>query len=379
MNVAKKIDQTQAKNIWIQAQGLNIKNPFGQNGSESVAKAIQHLGYLQIDTINVIERCHHHILYNRIPTYQRKHLTAAQTLDKTVFEYWTHALSYVPTTDFKYFINDMKSVNTAKGSWFGSVSKNDYQKVKKLLQKNPISIRDIKDDVLKEKRHEWDSKKPSKLALQLGFYKGDFVVSEREGMLKKYDLSLKHFGWNKLPNSVTESDRLNYMIDRTIRSQSIISLDSICHLQPQKKISIEKILNQRVAHKKLIEIDMPTAGKTKHWMPPDILDQKIKTNKLTHILSPFDPLIIQRKRLKMFFDYEHLFEAYIPKEKRKYGYFSLPVLMKNNIAAVLDLKTDRQNQKLLIQNWVWLGKFKSAENKHQIEIALDKFEKFQLN
>ena len=64
MNVAKKIDQTQAKNIWIQAQGLNIKNPFGQNGSESVAKVIQHLGYLQIDTINVIERCHHHILYN---------------------------------------------------------------------------------------------------------------------------------------------------------------------------------------------------------------------------------------------------------------------------------------------------------------------------
>ncbi len=379
MNVAKKIDQTQAKNIWIQAQCLNMKNPFGKNGSESVAKAIQHLGYLQIDTINVIERCHHHILYNRIPSYQRKHLTAAQTLDKTVFEYWTHALSYVPTTDFKYFINDMKSVNTAKGSWFGSVSKNDYQKVKKLLQKNPISIRDIKGDVLKEKRHEWDSKKPSKLALQLGFYNGDFVVSEREGMLKKYDLALKHFGWEKLPNSVTESDRLNYMIDRAIRSQSIISLDSICHLQPQKKISIEKILNQRVAHKKLIEIDMPTAGKTKHWMPPDILEQKIKTNELTHILSPFDPLIIQRKRLKMFFDYEHLFEAYIPKEKRKYGYFSLPVLMKNNIAAVLDLKTDRQNQKLLIQNWVWLSKFKSAENKHQIEIALDKFEKFQLN
>ncbi len=80
----------------------------------------------------------------------------------------------------------------------------------------------------------------------------------------------------------------------------------------------------------------------------------------------------------MFFDYDHVFEAYIPADKRKYGYFGLPVLVGNDIVAVLDLKTDRKNQKLLIQKWTWLGKFKSSIKKKMIEAELDRFEKFQL-
>ena len=74
-----------------------------------------------------------------------------------------------------------------------------------------------------------------------------------------------------------------------------------------------------------------------------------------HILSPFDPLIIQRKRTKLFFGYDHKFEAYLPKEKRQFGYFALPVLVGDRIVAALDLKTDRQNRKLLMQKWTWVG------------------------
>ena len=68
-----------------------------------MAEAIAHLGYVQIDTINVIERCHHHILFSRIPSYSRADLRQAQSVDKSVFEYWTHALSYVPSNDFRFF------------------------------------------------------------------------------------------------------------------------------------------------------------------------------------------------------------------------------------------------------------------------------------
>ena len=75
-----------------------------------------------------------------------------------------------------------------------------------------------------------------------------------------------------------------------------------------------------------------------------------------HILSPFDPLIIQRKRLTLFFGYDHRFEAYVPKEKRGFGYFALPVLVGDDIVAALDLKTDRAAGKLLIQQWTWIGR-----------------------
>ena len=101
-----------------------------------------------------------------------------------------------------------------------------------------------------------------------------------------------------------------------------------------------------------------------------------------HILSPFDPLIIQRKRTHLIFDYAHLFEAYVPKAKRKLGYFALPVLVGDEIVAALDLKTDRQNKKLLMQKWNWVGNGRKTaarkELKRLIEEELDRFERFQL-
>src|SRR6185436_6561307 len=97
----------QARRIWLRAQRLDIRAPFG-DGPQATRAAVEHLGYVQIDTINVIERCHHHILYTRIPKYQREHLRRAQSVDKSVFEYWTHALSYVPTRDIRFFIGAMR-------------------------------------------------------------------------------------------------------------------------------------------------------------------------------------------------------------------------------------------------------------------------------
>jgi uncharacterized protein len=101
-----------------------------------------------------------------------------------------------------------------------------------------------------------------------------------------------------------------------------------------------------------------------------------------HILSPFDPLIIQRKRTHLFFDYEHRFEAYVPKEKRMFGYFALPVLVGEDIVAALDLKTDRKSRKLLLQKWSWVGNGKQKgarrELKRRIEEELHRFERFQL-
>lgn len=373
-----KVKKEWAKNLWIESQKLNQKKPFGR-GAEAVAQAVQHLGYVQIDTINVIERCHHHILFNRIPTYHKSDLEKAQSNDKTVFEYWTHALSYVPAQDYKYFVKRMKNIDTSPGSWYGSVSKEDYKKVKRLLSQGPITIREIKDDVLREKSHDWDSKKPSRKALQLGFNNGDFVISRREGMLKVYDLTHRHFGWLKPPRPASEKEYTNYTIDRALRSQGLVSLDSICHLVPSRKKTTEAELNKRVKSRELQIVQVETDSKTMYWLKTESLEKKIKPSELTHILSPFDPLVIQRKRLKYFFDYEHLFEAYVPPAKRKLGYFTLPVLDGCEIIAMLDLKTDREQEQLLIQKWTWRKGHRSSQNKLKIENELDRFEKFQLS
>ena len=97
-----------------------------------------------------------------------------------------------------------------------------------------------------------------------------------------------------------------------------------------------------------------------------------------HLLSPFDPLVIQRRRLALLFDYEHRFEAYLPKEKRRFGYFALPVLLGDTIVAALDCKTDRAAKTLLVQQWSWIGDA-PAGAKRRIDEALHRFEAFQLD
>jgi uncharacterized protein YcaQ len=369
------------RRIWLRAQRLDNQAPFGA-GPQATKAAVEHLGYVQIDTINVIERSHHHVLWTRIPEYRRADLRQAQSVDKSVFEYWTHALSYVPTRDIRFFIPAMRLHKREGHKWFSSVTSADMRKVMKLIRLGPLTIRDIDDDVLVEKQHLWASRKPSKRALQLAFYTGALTISERNGMLKTYDLMARHFGWDKLPAPASVREITAYLLDRALRAQGVVSLDSVCHLDAPSKAAVRRLIEARVRKGELVPVAIEGAGKQAHWAQPGTLEQVNGCSEQVHLLSPFDPLIIQRKRTELFFGYGHRFEAYVPKEKRLFGYFALPVLAGDEIVAAIDLKTDRQNRKLLMQKWSWVGGAPKGaarkELKRRIEEELHRFERFQL-
>jgi uncharacterized protein len=377
-----QLTKAQAKRIWLRAQRLDEPAPFG-NGPDATLAAVQHLGYVQIDTINVIERCHHHILYTRIPGYQRGHLRHAQSVDKTVFEYWTHALSYLPTRDMRFYVRAMRRDWQRRSVWFTAVKKADLRKVISRISSNgPLTIRDIDDDVLVEKDHLWASRKPSKRALQLAFYQGTVTISRRAGMLKTYELMNRHFGWEQLPKAASEMDIADYLLDRALRSQGVVSLDSVCYLDARRKPLVRRSIEARLRRRELTAVALEGApAKLEHWARPETLDATpVAGGEIVHILSPFDPLINQRKRALIIFDYEHRFEAYVPKEKRQFGYFALPVLVDEEIVAAIDLKADREGQKLLLRQWTWVGNRsgRSQSHKRRIEAALHRFERFQL-
>ncbi|MGB3335663.1 MAG: winged helix DNA-binding domain-containing protein [Devosia sp.] len=365
-----------ARHLWIAAQRLDSDTPFGDGPAATLA-AIAHLGYVQIDTINVIERCHHHILQSRIPAYRRSDLAQVQSTDKSVFEYWTHALSYVPTSDLPFFVPAMKQYRETPSRWFGSVTPGEVKKMlKRLRAEGPLSIRDIGDDELVDKNHPWASRKPSKRVLEMMFYQGLVTVGARQGMVKTYDLLTRHFG--PMPKPATARQITAYKLDRALRSQGVVSLDSICHLDAPSKQGVRELIDSRMRRKLLVPVRLEGAEKVPHWAEPETLESVAsEPPTLVHILSPFDPLIIQRKRLKLFFGYDHLFEAYVPAARRKLGYFALPILMGDRIIAAFDLKTDRSNRKLLIQQATWLEDT-GAEGKAAVDAALGRFERFQL-
>ena len=372
-----RLDPSHARGIWMRAQHLLGEPAFG-GGAAAVEAAVRHLGYVQIDTINVIERSHHHILHSRIPGYRVADLAQAQSVEKSVFEYWAHALAYLPTDDYRHFVPAMDAYRENPKSYFGAVNDEDYRALLRRIRRDgPLSIRDIDDDVLEDKLHPWGSRKPSKRALTYGFFNGDLTISRREGIVKTYELAKRHFGWQRRPTGSKPAQFAQYLFDRALRSQGLVSLDSTCYGNLGFKSLVGELIDKAARRRKLVEVHIGQATKARHWIEPSALEAPVAHEpSRVHILSPFDPLVIQRKRLALFFGYEHRFEAYVPATKRVFGYFALPVLVGDEIVAALDLKMDRQAGKLRVQKWTWLVK-RRAGLKATVEEAMAPFERFQ--
>ena len=204
-------------------------------------------------------------------------------------------------------------------------------------------------------------------------------------MLKTYELMTRHFGWDKPPKpaSVGGDHGLSARprVARAGARQPRFDLPSRRAEQggraPPDRGARSRLRKWCRSHSKA-RASRSIGRARRHWSSA----RREAIRGLVHILSPFDPLIIQRKRTELFFDYGHRFEAYVPREKRLFGYFALPVLVGEDIVAAIDLKTDRKNKKLLMQKWNWVGKGAARaprkEYKRRIEEELDRFERFQL-
>lgn len=373
-----RISQADARRLWLRAQRLDEETPFGA-GPAATAAAVRHLGYVQIDTINVIERCHHHILWSRIPKYRASALEAVQSIEKSAFEYWAHALAYIPTDDYRFFVAAMDAWRVKPHPSFAKVDPAAYAALlNRIRGDGPLTLRDIDDQELVEKDHPWASRKPSKRLLSHGFWTGDLTISGRTGMLKSYELTERHFGWTARPSPASPRDFAGYLLDRGLRTQGIVSLESMTYGDAPAKAEVARQVAERVARGSLVPVEIEGLARANHWAEPNTLDElpSLLPVKRVHILSPFDPLVIQRKRLSALFGYEHRFEAYVPAAKRVLGYFALPVLAGDRIVAAIDTKMDRKAGALIIQKWTWLvPETKALRSK--VEAALSRFERFQ--
>ena len=144
----------QARAISLRSQGLaDDSAPFGL-GKEGVLAAIRHLGYVQVDPINVIERAHHHVLWSRVPDYQPEMLHELQSPDVSVFEYWNHATSYLPTSDFRFSLPLMRK-HRAQLHWSNDSAelRASMRRMLGLIGRNgPLMISDVES---KGKIPEW--------------------------------------------------------------------------------------------------------------------------------------------------------------------------------------------------------------------------------
>jgi uncharacterized protein len=308
---------------------------------------IQHLGYVQIDTISVVERAHHHVFWSRNPKYRPSDLEEL-VKSRKVFEYWSHAASYLPMSEYRYTLPKKKAFQKGENTWFPRDAKLMTAIVKRIRNEGALRSKDFENT--KKGNTGWWDWKPSKKALEQLFFEGRLEVSRRDGFQKVYDLPER-----VIPSSIDTSTPSNaefsqYLIERTLRHHGLATLCEIAYMQKRDvKTKVAKEIDNMLEDEKIIQIKVENNDNI-YFARPQSLDNISKSNSRISILSPFDNLVIQRKKLDTIFDFDYQIECYVPSAKRKYGYFSLPIFQGSQAVARIDCKAHRSESKFRVNS-----------------------------
>jgi uncharacterized protein YcaQ len=344
-----KLTISSARKLALSAQALS--EPVS-----STLEAVEHLGYVQIDTISVVERAHHHVLWSRDPEY-RPGILDDLLKQRKVFEYWSHAASYLPMKEYRFYTPLMKDIATGKRKWWHDQDPKEMKKVLNRIKKEgPLQAKDF-EPPSDFKSGPWFERKPAKKALDRLLMSGKLMISGRKGFQKIYDLTER-----VLPSGLdltfpTPDEQGEFLVRRTLRSHGLASETEMTYLDPRVRPHVKKALKRLVQSKEITLVSIDGHSEDLYAIREDIergMESGVKsTEERVHILSPFDNLVIQRKRLKWLFDFDYQIECYVPAEKRKFGYFCLPLLWvgpKSQIVGRIDAKAVRAERVLKIHS-----------------------------
>ena len=327
------------RRLALQHQGLMTTPSFG-NGLSATCRAIEHLGYVQIDTISVVERAHHHVLWSRVPDYNQSHLNQL-VQQKQIFEYWYHAASYLPIQDYRYALLRMEKVRDGMHRYF---NRGDQRLMNEILiraqAEGKIRLRDI-DKENKANTGGWWNSSLARRSIEQLFMQGDLMISERIGMEKVYSLTESCLPSGLDLSKPSLDEYALYLLNTTFRAHGVFTLKQLLHLQTGKDIRdvMQNVLNQQI-EEGLITTFKDVDGQL-YYVNSASLNQTISIEPSVKILSPFDNLVIHRDRLNSLFKFDYRIECYVPESKRIYGYFCLPILYGDQLVGRIDCKAHR--------------------------------------
>ncbi len=344
-NVIESLSVLEAQKLVLLSQRIP---PVKQtdNPLDATLSAIEHLGYIQIDTISAIQRAHHHTLWNRNPRYQNSHLDQL-VADKQVFEYWSHAAAYLPMLDYRFSLFRKQAILDGKENhWYKRDDKLMKSVLKRIADEGPLMAKDF--DSKGKKIGEWRTK-PTKQALENLYMQGDLMISSRHNFHKIYNLTERVIPEGADTTLPSQEEYIRFLIMRYLQSNGLGQASEIAYLLKNTKPLVLTTLNTMLSNGELVQVGV---GENSYYALPnslELLNKPLSRTKLK-ILSPFDNLLIQRKRMKDLFNFDYIIECYVPEAKRQYGYFSLPILWDGKLVARMDCKAERKASLLHINH-----------------------------
>ena len=357
-----KISLSTARRLALRSQG-----PGGgwklSRGKEGVAQAVERLGYVQIDTISVVQRAHEHTLWSRCPGYASRMLHELQALDRRVFEYWTHAASYVPMCDYRHYLPRMRALAESSRTrrWLEGNAQIAEHVVTRIREEGPLGSADFESPP--GKRGSWWDWKPAKRVLEMLFSTGELMVSERRKFQRIYDLKER-----VLPDGVdtAEPDRAEsgrFTVRRALALHGAASVREICWGRGRSD-ALSGALEELVDSGEVTPVEIVGLDGEAHYALTEAVEagaRRRRNRARLHILSPFDNLVISRGRLKKLFDFDYSLECYTPAPKRRYGYFCLPILWGERFVGRLDPKADRNRRSFIVRKLMFEPDFEDYD------------------
>lgn len=367
-----RLTKKQAREIILHSAGLVKRGQFGK-GVEAVYKVIDQLGFVQVDTNFTVERAHHHTFFSRIPGYQTEWLAELQA-DARIYEFWTRDSGFMPMDEFRFSI----PVHKAREEKYSDLTVQEGNLMNKILDRigrdGPLGAKDFDNDREVKSSGWWDWR-PSKVALERLHMSGRLLATRKPDFHKMYDLTK-----NIVPHDIDRTEPsmkefCRHIITRSLRALGVSYAKDIAWNARFVKNDVKEELAKMVAEGKVLQVEVEDL-KGPLYMLPTYRNKKIKLNGDIFILSPFDMLNVYRHKLRDFFDFDYQVECFVPEPKRKYGYFSLPILFRDTFVARMDSKADRKTKTLLIHNLHFEKVKLSAKVLEDIVAAIYEFAEF---
>ncbi len=345
---ATTVPAAKLRRIALDSQGLLKAAPFGR-GKNATRKAIETIGYVQIDTISVVSRAHHHVLHSRVPNYDPSHLHRLQR-EGAIFEYWYHAAAYLPMCDYRFALPRMEAMRNRTERWIRSQDDALMAEVlARVAAEGPLMARQF--EAAGNSESGWWNWKPAKRALEQLFMQGDLMVTGRDGFQKTYDLRERVLPEGTDTRMPDDAEMAAYLLRTMLRAHGFITPKEVTHLRRGKPIreALQTLLAESLSDGSLIAIRQPCGALA--YIEPERLDSRAApATARAALLSPFDNLVIHRDRVQSVFDFDYQIECYLNEKDRRYGYYSLPIAYRDRFIGRADCKAHRQEGRFEIKH-----------------------------
>jgi uncharacterized protein YcaQ len=337
----------QARCHTLAAQGFGVPRPVGRIDVRHFRRLFDTVGLLQLDSVNVLARAHYLPAFSRLGPYDRSALDRYTVGSGEVFEYWAHAASLLPIDTFPLYRHFMQQQPEWRAIRRLEVEHPGYAEsvYRQVVEHGPLTVSDLANPGTRT--GPWWGYGHGKLALEWLVISGRLATWRDPAFTRVHDLPERVYPATVLAAEVpARHDVYRDLLLRAARHHGIGTAVDLCDYYRIRVPEARPILAELVADGELEAVEV------EGWRGPVYLHPEsapLRRPRGTALLSPFDPLVWHRDRTERLFGFVYRIEIYTPKEKRVYGYYTLPFLLDGALVGRVDLKADRRGSRLLVQ------------------------------